>query len=141
MLIIRKSVDFISLCAALMLFASGPVRAEFVACNQSFDVVNLAIGRKIGDQFQTEGWWTVGTNQCATLIKETLSTRYIYVFAQDVFGRSVIYGEVPMCVGVKKFSIRGIEGCWTRGLVAAEFREIDTGEADRWTIFLEPPPQ
>lgn len=129
------------IASAAFVFRPDAARAEFVVCNQSFDVVNLAIGRKIGDRFQTEGWWTVGTNQCATLIKEVLGSRYIYVFAQDVFGRPVLYGEVPMCVGTQKFSIRGIEGCWTRGLISAEFAEIDTGTEDRWTIFLEAPTQ
>jgi len=112
--------------------------AEFVACNRSFDVVNIAIGRKVGDEFQTEGWWTVGTNQCATMIKEDLPARYIYVYAQDVFGRPVTDGDVPMCVSTRKFTIRGLGDCWSRGLVSADFTEIDTGEANRWTIFLEP---
>jgi len=126
---------------ALLAFWPHSAKAEFVACNRSFDVVNVAIGRKLGADFQTEGWWTVGTNQCATLIKEDLPARYIYVYAQDIFGRPVVDGDVPMCVATRKFTIQGIEGCWSRGLVSAEFVEIDTGEADRWTIFLEAPPE
>ncbi len=124
---------------AVLLVLPTVAWAEFVACNRSFDVVNISIGRKVSGQFQTDGWWTIGTNQCATLVKEPLPSRYIYVFAQDVFGRAVFDGDVPMCVAPTKFTIRGIEGCWTRGLIVAEFREIDTGEADRWTLFLEPP--
>jgi len=138
MTLLRKIVTLSVLALGV---SAAAARAELVACNQSFDVVNIAIGRKVGDQFQTDGWWTVGTNQCATLIKEPLPNRYVYVFAQDVFGRAVIYGDVPMCVGPKRFTIRGIDNCWTRGLMSAEFREIDTGEEDRWTVFLEPPPE
>lgn len=137
-----RSFTIIALLAIAALGASGrAVQADFVACNRSFDVVNIAVGRKVGDSFETEGWWTVGTNQCATLIKEDLPARYIYVYAQDIFGRPVVDGDVPMCVATRKFTIQGIEGCWSRGLVSAEFVEIDTGEADRWTIFLEAPPE
>jgi len=136
-----RSLTKILLALCWVASLSGPARAEFVACNRSFDVVNIAIGRKVGDEFQTDGWWTVGTNQCATVIREDLPARYIYVYAQDVFGRPVIDGDIPMCVSNRRFSIRGIEDCWPRGLVSAEFAEIDTGEAARWTIFLEPAPE
>lgn len=131
-----RYISVVSLAALTLI--GEPAQAEFVACNRSFDVVNLAIGRKVGDRFQTDGWWTIGTNQCATIVREPLPSRYFYVFAKDVFGRAIFDGDVPMCVAPKKFTIRGIEDCWTRGLISAEFREIDTGEADRWTLFLEP---
>jgi len=132
----------IPILTLVCLICAAPfARAEFVACNRSFDVVNIAIGRKVGEDFQTDGWWTIGTNQCATLIREDLPARYIYVFAQDVFGRPVVDGDVPMCVATRRFTIRGIEDCWTRGLVSAEFAEIDTKDAFRWTIFLEAAPE
>ncbi len=136
-----RLLHFVILFASATTFAPTAARAEFVACNRSFDVVNISIGRKVGDRFQTDGWWTIGTNQCATLVRERLPSRYFYVFAKDVFGRAIFDGDVPMCVAPKKFTIRGIEDCWTRGLISAEFREIDTGEADRWTLFLEPSPE
>lgn len=124
---------------ALGLILANPsaARAEFVVCNRSFDVVNLAIGLGIGQGFQTEGWWTIGTNQCATVLKERLSNRYIYIYARDVFGRAVLDGDIQMCVDQKKFVILGIDSCWVRGLTGADFVEIDTGDSDRWTVFLE----
>lgn len=125
--------------AVFFFWAAVPVRAEFVVCNRSFDVVNLAIGRSVGERFETQGWWTVGTNQCATPIKEDLPARYIYVYLKDVFGRPVLAGDVPMCVGTREFSIQGLDGCRARGHEAVDFHEIDTGSALRWTLFFDPP--
>src|SRR5688500_3992378 len=67
-----------------------PAKAEFAVCNQTLDVVNVAIGQQVNAVFQTQGWWTIGSNQCATTIREELKNRYIYVFANDVFGQPIL---------------------------------------------------
>lgn len=122
----------------------GLARAEFAVCNQSFDVVNVAIGQEIEDSFETQGWWTIGTNQCANVIREELRNRYIYVFAMDVFGQPVLPGTVPMCVAVpfpgNRGTISGIEDCWVNGYREALFHEVDTQAVERWTLFLNPKP-
>ena len=122
----------------LTLACAGPGLAEFAICNQSFDVVNVAVGQDFGGEFHTEGWWTIGTNQCAKVIKEELQSRYIYVYAQDVFGQPILDGTVEMCLGAKRFEIAGTEDCWLRGLIAAPFLEVDTQAVQRWTLFLTP---
>lgn len=120
-----------------LVFAS-PAQAEFSVCNQSFDVVNVAIGQSKVDDFQTEGWWTIGTNQCAKVIQGELANRYIYVFAADVFGQALMTGATTMCVGPERFTILGIDECWQRGHQAADFFEVDTQAVERWTLFLSP---
>lgn len=122
-----------------LLGAALPARAAFVVCNRSFDVVNVAIGRESGNEFRTDGWWTIGTNQCARVIKGTLENRYVYVYATDVFGKPLLKGRTEMCVGPRKFSIMGIGNCWQRGTIAARFLEVDTRSADDWTFFLRQP--
>jgi uncharacterized membrane protein len=124
--------------AALFVLA-GPARAQFTVCNQTLDVVNVAIGQEVSDAFQTEGWWTVGANQCADVIREELANRFIYVYANDVFGQPVLHGTIDMCVGPKRFVIRGIESCWQRGHTAVKFFEVDTQAVERWTVFLTSP--
>lgn len=113
-----------------------PVLAKFTVCNQTLDVVNISIGRDVNNVFQTEGWWTIGTNQCANVIPDALQSRYIYVYAQDVFGQSILDGSVKMCISPRKFVIAGLEDCWQRGHVEVHFQEVDTGNKDRWTLFL-----
>ncbi len=125
---------------AMALFAGAtPARAEFTVCNQTLDVVNLAIGQEVDQAFQTEGWWTVGANQCADVIREELFNRFIYVYANDVFGQPVLNGTTEMCVGQARFVIRGIESCWQRGHKAVKFYEVDTQAVERWTLFLTSP--
>lgn len=128
----------LSLFTILFTITASAAAAEFAVCNQSFDVVNVAIGQSDGEEFQTEGWWTIGTNQCANVIQEDLFNRYIYVYATDVFGQPILDGSVQMCIGAKRFEIIGIEECWQRGHSAADFFEVDTQAVERWTFFLRP---
>jgi len=131
------------LAAGAAVFVSAmttPATAEFSVCNQTLDVVNVAIGQKHGDIFRTEGWWTIGSNQCATVIREELQNQFIYVFATDVFGQTVLDGTERMCIGSGRFSIDGTESCWTRGYRETEFVEVDTKAVERWTMFLSDTP-
>ena len=120
----------------LILGGATPAVAEFAVCNQSYDVVNVAIGQDINDEFRTEGWWTIGPNQCANVIKDELVSRYIYIYAQDVFGQPIMTGTTQMCIAPSKFQIDGINDCWSRGKISAGFIEVDTEKTQRWTLFL-----
>jgi uncharacterized membrane protein len=122
----------------LALLSASPVHAEFAVCNQSFDVVNVAIGQYERSDFVTRGWWTVGPNQCANVIRDKLETRYVYVFAQDVFGNAILNGGTSMCVGPKRFEIQGEADCAVRGYVEVPYVEVDTQRTERWTLFLSP---
>lgn len=122
-------------CLALL---ADPARAEFAVCNQTFDVLNVAIGQYEDDVLVTSGWWTIGPNQCANVIDEVLSARYVYVFAQDVFGNVVLSGAAPMCVAPNRFEIRGEHDCIVRGYIDVRFHEVDTQRTERWTLFIHP---
>lgn len=122
--------------ALVSMVAVDRARAEFTVCNQTLDVVNLAVGQKVDNADQTDGWWTIGANQCVNVIREELTNRYIYLYATDVFGHAILGGSVEMCIDRRRFSIRGIDECWQRGHIAARFVEVDTLEQVRWTYFL-----
>jgi uncharacterized membrane protein len=123
----------------VLLAAAGPARAEFSVCNQTLDVVNVAIGQQEDQAFTTQGWWTIGSNQCALVIREELRNRYIFVYANDVFGQPILRGTQSMCIAPKRFSIDGVESCWARGFLEARFLEVDTQAVERWTLFLSEP--
>ena len=110
-------------------------------CNQSFDVVNVSIGQLNRGVFRTRGWWRIGPNQCANVIREPLTTRYVYVFAKDVFGKEVLSGTVPMCVQPNRFVIDGETDCEINGRIPALFVEVDTQDTERWTLFIAARPQ
>ena len=133
----KKTLVRVFFLMALLFPAAA--RAEFAVCNQSFDVVNVAVGQFEEGGFVTEGWWTVGPNQCANVIRDELQARYIYVFAQDVFGNAVLNGTTPMCIAPNKFTIHGEADCLLRGYLEAGFYEVDTQRTQRWTLFLSAP--
>ncbi len=134
------SVNTSTFCIALAIFAAQKADAQFSVCNQTYDVINVAIGQFDRGAFETSGWWTIGPNQCANLIKDELTARYIYAFAQDVFGKTALEGSTPMCVAADRFRIRGEADCLARGYLEARFHEVDTLKSERWTLFIYSPP-
>lgn len=119
---------------------AGTARAELRLCNQSFDVLNVALATPENDDFTTRGWWRVAPNQCATLLRDALRSRYYYVFAADVFGNEVLAGSIPLCVAPRRFEIEGQRDCLLRGYLDARFAEVDTSGQDHWTVFVTPRP-
>lgn len=121
---------------------AGSANAQFAVCNQTIDAVNVAVARETHGIFGSEGWWTIGANRCVNVIKEELASRYIFVYATDVFGQPILSADrdgTEMCVDVRRFSISGTDACWERGRQAVRFMEVDTKEMPRWTLFLKSP--
>jgi uncharacterized membrane protein len=124
--------------AALLacLVAAGEAQASLRVCNRTKALMNVAVGFVSGDDFATEGWWSVTPGACATPIRGDLPGRYVYLYGQDIDGVDVLKGTNAMCVDRRKFKAQGIGDCWRRGLLAVNFAEVDTqGEKD-WTTFL-----
>jgi uncharacterized membrane protein len=118
-------------------FSIRAARAELTLCNQSLDVLNVALGYESGGDFQTEGWWSIGANRCSELVRQPLTSRYYYLYAEDVFGQAIFEGDIAACVDAKKFVIKGAKDCWTRGRREARFSEVDTLSQEQWTVFLK----
>ena len=107
-------------------------------CNQTLSLYNVAIGTEKEGTFQTEGWWTLSANECVSPITEDLSSRYVYVFATNIYGDDAFNGEITMCLDRHKhFEITGTDNCWLRGHEAARFKEVDTHSSNSWTIFIQ----
>lgn len=121
----------------LFLMIASPASAQLMVCNQSLDVLNVALGFDEKGEFETEGWWSIGANRCSSVVRQALTGRYYYLYAEDVFGQPVLSGAVPACVDAKRFRITGTSSCWVRGLREAPFAEIDTQSQSRWTVFLK----
>ena len=124
---------------AAVTFAAAPARADWRVCNKTGALVNLAVGATAGQDFATEGWWTVTPGSCATPIRGALKGRFLYLYAVDINAVDVTKGAVSMCIDSGKFRVVGIEDCWRRGLQAANFVEIDTLDAAEWTTLLTEP--
>lgn len=129
-----------SMLAAATLALPGAANASLSLCNQSFDVLNIAIAEPGGDDYITRGWWRVAPNQCATLLRDPLEAKEYFVFAADVFGNEALSGVTPMCVGTRKFEIENQKDCLIRGFLDARFYEVDPGGQESWTVFVMPRP-
>ncbi len=142
--VLRRNFIFqLVLLCIFILALTNPVRAEFKICNQTVAVYNVAIGAEKDHKFSTEGWWILPANGCISPLKEDLDAirvRYVYVYATTVTGESAFLGNSQMCVDTKRFRIDKIPdqpwNCWVRGFEFVKFKEIDTGSAKSWTVFI-----
>lgn len=134
-----KLCQFLGFFALFLPFFPNPSFANFKVCNQTLDVVNVAIGQWDHEEWETSGWWIVGPNQCANVIEEALFARYVYVYARDVFNQSMFDGDTQMCIDTGEFRIRNQQDCLQRGKIAAQFLEIDTRRSERWTFNIVAP--
>jgi uncharacterized membrane protein len=127
--------------AALAHFnGSAPAFAEFAVCNQTLDIANVAIAESSSGALKSSGWWVIAPNRCANVVEGVLKSRYVYIHAVDGRGRALLDGKAEFCTDLKQFAIEGQEKCWLRGFTSANFTEIDTKDAQSWTLFLGEPP-
>ena len=144
----HKATGFCAACLVSLL-AVLPAAAQtggLRLCNQSFDVLNVAVAvpRQDGGPAErtqaTRGWWRVAPYQCATILPEPLGTGPYHLFAADVFGREALGGTIPMCVAPRRFEITGHQDCLLRGYLDARFMAVETGGEAAWTVFVAPRP-
>jgi len=130
---------FISL-ATLTVAQPGSAHADGLKlCNATSSRIGVAIGYQDQRGAATEGWWNIGAQTCETLLKNPPPSRYIYVHAIDYERGGEWAGDLNMCVGERSFLIREINNCEERGYQTAKFYEVDTGDANEWTIRLSDP--
>lgn len=130
---------FLPFFALLMFATSAPAAADLKLCNTTSARIGVSIGYTVGEQWTTEGWWTIAGHTCETLLKGTLGARYYYVHAIDYDRGGEWAGPSFMCVDEKAFLVKGVEDCQKRGFKRSGFFEVDVGEAKDWTIRLTDP--
>lgn len=128
---------------ATLTVAPRPAHAEFRVCNQTLNLVNVAVGAQFGQAFRTEGWWTVPANACVSPIKDDLlglRIRFVYLYPMGIEGQDLMKGDWEMCIRPDKFVFTKQAGeswdCWVKGYQTARFTEIDTGNSKNWTVFF-----
>ena len=129
----------IGLNALLSLVMPQDAKADLRVCNQTASRVGIAIGYRDQQGWVSEGWYLIKGNNCEVLLKDDLTARYYYIYAQDYDRGGKWAGRTPLCTREKEFQIRGVEDCLARGYDRTRFFEIDTGEQKNWTIQLGEP--
>ena len=133
--------SLVAFMATLFMIATpNDARAEFRVCNDSPNLVGVAIGYRGKDGWVTEGWWQVPASTCRTLIEGELQSRYYYLYAEDSARGGRWTGDVNMCVAENEFKIVGVQDCYARGFQRMGFKEYDTGRQGSWMVQLSDTP-
>lgn len=136
----NRNVRPLPLAAALLLaMAVLPAHADLKLCNATTSRVGVSIGYQDRQGWATEGWWNIASQSCETLLKGAVPSRFIYVHAVDYDRGGEWAGTYFMCTADKSFAIRGVQDCPKRGYKRTGFFEVDTGEAQEWTVRLTDP--
>ena len=135
----RLRIAFFGLLVVFSFTATSPAWAYLKLCNATSSKVGVAIGYKDKNVWVSEGWWNVDPHDCETLLKGNLVAQYYYIHAVDYDRGGEWAGKSFLCLQNKKFTIRGGQDCARRGYQRAGFFEVNTGEANNWTIRLRDP--
>lgn len=139
---VSRQLGITSLLSCLLLASAGALgaaHADLKLCNATSSRVGVAIGYRDQKGWATEGWWNVSSQTCEVLLRGGLPSRFIYVHAVDYDRGGEWAGKVFMCISDKSFWIRGVEDCQQRGHHRSGFFEVDTGNANEWTVRLTDP--
>lgn len=122
----------------MLTFISTATAAEagLRVCNQTANPAKVALGRVVGHDWRSLGWWQIPPGKCAGILPEALAARYYYLYGTD--GRSGTWsGSRSFCTAEDtRFEISGRGDCALRGYDVKGFFEIDTQDRADWTEFL-----
>ena len=127
------------LAAIGLILLASPAQADLKLCNTTASRIGVAIGYQDPNGWTTEGWWNISAQTCETLYKGKLASRFYYVHAVDYDRGGEWAGKSVMCTAEKTFTIRGVQDCERRGYKNTGFFEVDTQDANAWTIRLTDP--
>jgi uncharacterized membrane protein len=125
--------------ASLMMLGSAPAHADLKLCNSTSSRIGVSVGYQDPMGWTTEGWWNIAAQTCETLLKGAVPSRFVYVNAIDYDRGGEWAGGNFMCTADKSFAIKGVDDCIKRGFKRTGFFEVDTGEAQDWTVRLTDP--
>ena len=118
---------------------AGSARADLRLCNDTAGRIGVAIGYQDAKGWATEGWWNLAAQSCEALLRGSVPSRYIYIYAVDYDRGGEWSGANFMCTQDKSFRIRDSTDCEKRGHRRTGFMEVDTTAAKDWTIrFADP---
>lgn len=121
---------------ALVALLAPRAAADFRLCNDTRNLVGVALGYREKGVWVTEGWWQVPGETCATLIEGDLNSRFYYLYAEDADRGGQWRGDIFMCTSDRQFRIEAVDNCFARGYQRTGFFEVDTSEKDSWMVRL-----
>lgn len=119
------------------LATASPALAGLDFCNDTGETATVAIGYEGQGGWTSEGWWTVGPDECTTAIGADLPRRYYYWRATTPDG-AFATEDFYFCTSEQVFTIVGDTECSARGYAREAFTEVDVGNAVDYTVRLTP---
>jgi uncharacterized membrane protein len=132
----RLGMTLIGAMSASLAFFVTPAHADLRICNETANLVSVALGYRAERGWMSEGWWQAPPGDCRVLYQGDLERRFYYLFAVDDIGGGAWDGSVFMCTRDETFTIFGVEDCLARGYERTGFFEIDTQNRTDWTMQL-----
>ena len=102
------------------------VPGGYTVCNESREVLLVALAQMEGGKPISRGWWTVGAGACARAMTMPLASDAIYLLAQRRNGSALAGGAQRFCITAASFEIQGNQSCTTRGFAEAGFAVTPT---------------
>jgi uncharacterized membrane protein len=133
---LRPSLALMTATLGGLLAFSTPAHAELRICNETANLVSVALGYRAERGWMSEGWWQTPSGDCRVLYQGDLQKRFYYLYAVDDIGGGAWDGQVFMCTRDETFTIFGVEDCLARGYERTGFFEIDTQNRTDWTLQL-----
>lgn len=116
-------------------------------CNKTNFLVWASVGVSDSDDDMSSGWIRVAQGSCTKAIKDKLTAKAYYIYAEATDDRGAIamrdgrrliwMGKQGFCVKTTRYEIKGREACTTRGYDERAFMPINTGGKISFDMVLE----
>ena len=100
-------------------------------CNTADGDIAAAIGHRVGEVWQSRGWWRIHAGECARLLAARLETDNAFVYAERISGqgrRPMTGGDQAFCLAPSRFVAEERGECAERGYGTANFRRVPAPE-------------
>jgi len=134
--VFRLGMTLVATTLTGLAFSAIPAKADLRVCNETANMLSVALGYRAERGWMSEGWWQAPPGDCRVLYQGDLERRFYYLFAADDIGGGAWDGAVFMCTRDETFTIFGVEDCLARGYERTGFFEIDTQNRTDWTLQL-----
>ena len=112
--------------------------AGYTACNETRDVLLVALGQVEAGKPVSRGWWTVQPGACAKAVTTPLNNDAVYLLALRKNGGTVVGGAARFCTTAAAFEIKGADNCGGRGLTDTGFAATPTKGVAGYVAHISP---
>ena len=107
----------------------------FTLCNRTENRIWGAIARRLGDTWESRGWWQLEAGGCARVVDQPLKQRDFFVYGEMEVGegqvRTLKRAAEPFCVARSRFAVSGREDCESAAYRTALFADSPAPENEK----------